>query len=583
VFSKYYQSELTYLRELGREFALANPATASMLAERGGDPDVERLLEGFAFLTARIRERMEDDVPEIVHTLTDLLLPHFLRTIPVTSIVEFLPIPGTLRGRHRIARGTELASVPVEGTACRFRTTADVDLLPLTLQDAVFDTSIASSPAIRIQLQTTEQGRSVVFQPDGIRFFIQGDLALAAMLLLWMTRYCKSVTIRGASGRGGAIKLPASNIQLVGFNPDCALLPWPTFAPEGYRLLQEYFTLPSKFFFFDVRGLDAALSASEDRFEMVFQFERPPQLPARVGKEVFRLNCAPVINLFRADADPIRRDPTVYEHLVRASEIDPRHMEVYSVDNVTGLQAGRAERKEYRPFFAFSHAGDLAGDSGYYHVRRARSPIDDGVDLYLSIHTPRDVAPAMTEETLSIDLTCTNRSAAGQLRVGEISVPAPGSPTVAKFKNIVAATRPVRPPFGASLHWRLLSHLAINQRSLADAQVLRAALDLYNFQGVVDRQLGRANRLRTESIRNVAINPVERLFHGIPVRGVGTTIEIEEANFAGEGDVYLFGAVLDELLSAHASVNSFSELTIKLQPSQAEYAWRAKNGRQPIL
>src|SRR5207248_4042903 len=113
MFSKHYQSELGYLRAMGKEFALVNPSIAGLLAERGGDPDVERLLEGFAFLTARIRERIDDEIPEVVHALTDLLLPHYLRPLPACSILEFTPVAGALRGKHRIPRGTEIATAPV--------------------------------------------------------------------------------------------------------------------------------------------------------------------------------------------------------------------------------------------------------------------------------------------------------------------------------------------------------------------------------------------------------------------------------------------------------------------------------------
>ncbi len=583
MFSKYYQSELTYLRELGREFGRAYPAVAGLLAERSGDPDVERLLEGFSFLTARVRERLDDDVPEIIHTLCDLLLPHYLRTLPACSIVEFTPVAGALRTRQKIARGTELAASPAEGTACRFRTSADVDLLPVTLQDVILDQSKPSQPAIRIQLQTHEAGRGAVFHPDGIRIFLHGDPGTASMLFLWLSHYCRNVSVRGLSAGAKGVDIGKRAIRAVGFDPECALLPWPKFAPGGYRLLQEYFTLPSKFYFFDIRGLDAFAARAEDRFEIVLNFERPPPLPAQIDKNVIKLHCSPVINLFATDADPIKVDPNAHEYLLRASEIDPRHMELYSIDRVTGLQAGRTDRKEYRPFFDFLHALTPEDVPAYYRVRRSTSPLDDGIDTWLSIHTPRDVPNNPVEETLSIEVTVTNRALPAQLRLGDISVPAPGSPPFARFKNITPVTVPVRPPFGKSLHWRLVSHLALNYRSLADAEALRSVLDLYNFQAAVDRQAGRANRLRIEAIRGVGTRPVERLVKGVPVRGVGTTIELDEQGFAGEGDLYLFASVVDEVLAAHAGINTFSELKAKAHPSQAEYQWTAKSGRQTIL
>lgn len=583
MFSRYYQSELTYLRELGKEFGKAYPAVAGMLSEKGGDPDVERLLEGFAFLTARVRERLDDDVPEIIHTLTDLLLPHYLRTLPACSIVEFTPVAGALRTRQRIARGTELAAAPIEGTACRFRTTADVDLLPLSVTDVLHDMATPTMPTLRVQFQTHEAGRPAVFHADGVRLFLSGDPGLCTMIYLWMMNHLRSVTVRGLTAGGKGIDIGKNSVRAAGFDESCALLPWPKLAPQGYRLLQEYFTLPSKFYFLDVKGLDAAISRAEDRFEIVFQFERPPTLPARVGKDLIRLHCTPAINLFTADADPIKVDPTAHEYLLRASEIDPRHMELYSVDKVTGLQAGRTERREYKPFFDYLHALKLDDVPAFYRVRRTNSPLDEAIDCYLSLNTPRDVAQQVAEETLSIELTCTNRNLPSQLKVGDISVPAPGSPPFARFRNVSPVTVPVRPPFGQALHWRLISHLALNYRALADRESLKAVLDLYNFLAAVDRQAAQANRLRIDGIRSVKTRPVERLVKGVPVRGIGTMLELDDKSFSGDGDLYLFSQVIDEVLAAHAGINTFSELSVKTHPSQAEYSWKAKSGQQPIL
>ncbi|MBL8603491.1 MAG: type VI secretion system baseplate subunit TssF [Myxococcales bacterium] len=583
MFSKYYQSELTYLRDLGREFGKAFPNMAGMLAERGGDPDVERLMEGFAFLTARIRERLDDDVPEVIHTLSDLLLPHFLRTLPACTIVEFTPVAGALRSRQKIARGTELASTPVEGTSCRFRTTSDVDLVPVTLTDVVHDTAQPSYPTIRLQLQTHEAGRAAVFHADGLRFFVQADPAVGTMIYLWMMHHLRSVQVRGLSQGAKGIELGRAALRPAGFDPTNAMLPWPRLAPAGYRNLQEFFSLPSKFLFFDVKGLDAALSRAEDRFEIVFQFERPPALPSRIGKDIIKLHCTPAINLFAVDADPVKVDPLAHEYLLRASEIDPRHSEIYSVDKVTGLQAGRTERREYRPFFDYLHAISPEDVPSYYRARRATSPLDEGVDVYLSLHTPRDISVPAVEETLSIELTCTNRGLPTQLKVGDVSVPAPGSPPFARFKNITPVTVPVRPPFGQALHWRLIAHLALNYRALAEVESLRSLLEIYNFQALVDRQAARANRLRIEGLRSVATRPVERLVRGVPVRGIGITLELDESSYAGEGDLYLFASVLDEVLAAHAGVNTFCELKVKSHPSQAEYSWKAKAGQQPVL
>ncbi|HEX5750987.1 MAG TPA: type VI secretion system baseplate subunit TssF [Archangium sp.] len=580
MFSKYYLSELTYLREMGRTFGLANPATAGLLVERGADPDVERLLEGFAFLTARIRERVEDDIPEMVHVLSDLLLPHYLRPIPACTILEFTPQQKALRGRAHVPAGVEVAAQPIDDTSCIFRTTSDVELLPLTLEGAHLDKSSTTHPVLRLFFQTQEQGRAEVFQPGGLRLFIHSELATSSLILLWLLRYCRKVQVR--SGTGPGILLPPEVIRPVGFDRKLRMLPWPRVS-EGYRQLQEYLTLPEKFLFFEVGQLEEAADVVEDRFELAFHLERPPPLEASITRDMFRLHCTPAINLFSASAHPLRHHTMDREHLLRAAEKDPRHSEVYTVDRVTGLQAGRNERRLYRPFFGFEHASGEDAEPAFYRLRRAPSPIDDGIDTFLALETARDVVPSLSKETLSVELTCTNRSLPGRLQVGDVCLSTFTSPSFARFKNITPVSRPARAPLGTELHWRLLSHLAINQRSLADASVLRCLLELYNFHALADDLTGRANRLRINAIRAVEVRPGTRFLEGVPIRGNRTTVELDETSFMGAGDTFLFGCVLDELLASNVTLNAFNELALRLQPSQMEYSWLPRNGTQMIL
>jgi type VI secretion system protein ImpG len=582
MFSKFYQGELAFLRAMGKAFAEANPSTAGLLAERGGDPDVERLLEGFAFLAARVRERIEDGVPEIAHDLAEVLLPHYLRTVPAASIVEFQPIPGALRARARVPRDTELASVPVDGTPCLFRTSADLDLLPVSVQDVVLDQAIGATPTIRAQFHVAPQAAPAVFAEEGLRLFVQGELPLASTLVLWLARHLREVEVRGLGPSGGSVRLDPGAVRLVGFDPGLPLLPWPRLAPAGYRPLQEFFTLPQKFLFFEVRGLQAAASVAAERFEIAFRFDRPPELPARIGKETLHVNCAPVVNLFRTAADPLSFRTPGEEHLLRAADLPPQCAEIYAVEAAVGIPEGPGERHPYRPFSAFAHGAE-GKEARYYRVRRALSPVDQGLDTWISVLQPRDAAELASPETLSLDVTCTNRSLPAQLRLGEISQPTPSSPTIARFRNIAPVSKPVRPPLGGELHWRLLSHLAANRASLGNAEVLRSLLELYNFQGLSDEQAGRANRLRVEGIRAVEETAARRLVGGAPVRGARVALELDEGHFAGPGDAYLFASALHEILAHQVSVNSFAEMVVRLAPSLREYAFAPRSGGRALV
>ncbi|HZA13708.1 MAG TPA: type VI secretion system baseplate subunit TssF, partial [Myxococcaceae bacterium] len=560
MFSKYYQSELTFLREMGAAFGRANPALAGLLAERGGDPDVERLLEGFAFLTARVRERIDDAVPEVVQGLAELLLPHYLRVLPASTVVEFAPLARALRARSTLPRGTEVSSTPVDGTSCLFRTTAEVDLLPLTLVETVLENAGSSTPSLKLQFHTTVQGKAEVFQERGVTLYLHGDYPQASTVLLWLARHCTGITVRSSEGIA-PVRLPPSHLRFVGADPERALLPWPTRALEGFRSIQELFLSVEKFLFVSVEKLQQAAGAAGERFEMAFELDRPPPISGRLPKDIFRLHCAPVVNLFSSSADPVATRLVGQEHLVRASGLDPQHMEVYSVDGVTGLRAGRGERRRYAPYTAFAHArGEEA--TAFYRIRRARSVLDDGMDVFLSFEAPREVPAGLEEETLSIELTCTNRSLPTRLQVGDVSVPTPSSPSAVRFKNITAVRQPVRPPLGTELHWRLLSHLALNQRSLMDAEALRAVMALYNFDTSADLPTSRANALRIGSVRSVRAEPATTYAGGAPVRGTRVRVEVDEAGFAGPGDIFLFGSALDELLAHHVSLNAFSELRV---------------------
>ncbi|MGF1468704.1 MAG: type VI secretion system baseplate subunit TssF [Sandaracinaceae bacterium] len=582
MFSKHYQSELTYLRQLGRELEDANPALAGWFAAQGGDPDVARLLEGFAFLTARIRERIDDAVPEVIHALAEMVLPQAIRPLPACSVVEFRPRGTALRGLHRLPEGTEVGARPIDGTACLFRTTVPVDLLPLSLTRTRYDPALAERPAIALGFEGTAGAGALLQATPGLRLFLHGPVGLTTTVYLWLLRHLARVEVRGASG--ATVHLGAASVRPAGLDRAQPMLPWPELAPDGLRVMQEYFTLVPKLLFVDLVGLsELPPDALGDAFEIVLRFDRPPRLPERPGDGLFRLFCAPVINLFAAGADPVLRDRRQHEHLLRASRLDPRHMEVYRVERVVGLRAQRRGRREYTPFYSFRHAARRPEEQAFFCTRRARSPIDGGVDTYLSVRSGTDLEPDGDGETLSVDLLCTNRSLPTELRAGDLDRPTPRSPTVASFRNLVHVTRPVRPPLGSDLTWRLIAHLALNVRTLTDAESLRALLGLYNVQGEADEPLGQRNARRIASIRSVEARPARKVVERVAVRGQRIRIEVDRAAFASDGDAFAFGAALDALFASETPLNTFHELVVRLHPTGVELAWPGRLGEQPVL
>lgn len=582
MFSRFYQEELTYLRDLGRAFARLNPALAGSLEEAGTDPDVERLLEGFAFLTARVRERLEDGAPEVIEHLAALLLPHYLRSTPACSVLQFTPNIKALRSRQTVPRNTEVATTPVQGTSCRFQTTSEVDLLPLAMRGFDLDESSANRKRIRLMLEADEQGRASVFQERGLRFFLDGQRSVSTTLFMWLMRHVRTISCRNEGESGPGVVLPPDSLRPAAFSKDTSLIPWPETSSNGLRLVQEYLTLPEKFLFLDIINLHYAKDhIQEAQFEIIIDlgFEHEDSLPAQLGQTAFRLFCTPVVNLFSTSAAPIRNEHPHVFHLVRPQDVEPSHAEVYTLESVTAGQA-RGQKRTYEPFFAFRHTSQ---EPHFYHLRRETSILDGGTDIYLAVSSPKDTAAKTAQDVLSIDMTCTNRFLPNRLGAGAICQPTPNSPTVATFRNITRISKPVPPLLGTELHWRFIAHLAINRQSLMNPEVLRALLRLYNQALVHDDQGGRANERIIDAITRVEGKIIKRMLDGAPVRGHQTFLKLNEDRFTSPGDAFLFGCVLDELFASQIGMNSFNELVIELDPSERIHRWSPRSGHQYLV
>jgi type VI secretion system protein ImpG len=585
-FNKYYQDELTFLRDLGREFAEANPKLAPFLAEPGADPDVERLLEGFAFLAGRLRQKLDDELPELTHGLMALLWPHYLRPTPSMAVLQFEPVVNAISERKVIPAGVEVDATPVDGTACRFRTCYDVPIYPMTLESAQVGQTGAGS---RLSLTFALHGSGAFERMglDTLRLYLHGDPYLTASLYLWMCRHLERVTVtpgKGGNGGGdGGFTLGPERVTPGGLGEDEGLLPYPPAAFLGYRVLQEYFTLPEKFLFVDIAGLEPAAGFGlEDRLTLTFAFDRPFEEQVRPAAENFRLFCTPVANLFEHDADPIRVDHRKTEYRLRPAGSNATHFDIYSVDRVEGWEQGTGARRRYRPFESFDHVGRGRGD-GFFRIRRHPSVVGRGLETYLAFGTGTGGEMPREAETVSVTLTCTNRALPERLAAGDVATATGSSPEYAAFRNLTAPTPALPPPMDESLYWRLISNMAVRYVSLGDVAALRTVLGTYDFRAHYDRQAQRQSRLRLEGIEQSESRPAERVFKGLPVRGWRTRLKMRESQFNGEGDLFLFASVLNEFLAVHADINSFHELEVAGLETGEVYRWPPQSGPHRLV
>ncbi len=585
-FNQYYQDELAFLRELGIEFARAYPKLAPFLGSKGNDPDVERLFEGFAFLSGRIRQKLDDELPELTHSLMSLLWPHFLRPIPSMSMLQFHPIPQAISERKRIPRGTEVDSIPVEGTPCRFRTCYDVDLYPLTLETVELQRTSATS-VLKLGFALTPGVSIDNMKLDSLRLHLHGDPFICQSLYLWFWKYLTGIIVEPAGEKKSRqrLSLPSTVLGRVGFDEQHGLLPYPPNAFMGYRLLQEYFALPQKFLYVDITGL-APLTQLEvkDRFEISCLFSRPFEPQVRLTKNNLLLYCTPIINLFPKDADPIRLEHDKVEYRIRPSVRNPGHYEIYSVDQVVGWVQGSGEKRVYQPFLSFDPTAEYEDQQTlFYRTRLVPAVVGRGADTYISFVAPGEKHALPPTEIISIELTCTNRHLPEKLMGEDICVATANSPEFARFVNISPPTPSVFPPLDKGLHWQLISNMALNYISLVNVDALRVILSTYNFQAYYDRQAARAHALRLEGIEQIQSKPIDRLFKGTPIRGLSIQMDMRESKFAGEGDLYLLASVLNEFFALYATINSFHQLVVRNIERGDVYQWPARIGQQPLL
>lgn len=565
------------MRELGAEYAEAHPAVAPMLSGPSSDPDVERLLEGVAFLSAQIREKLDDEFPEIIHELIQLVWPHYLRPVPSCSIITFNPKPA-LKQTLTVKAGIQVASLPVEGTVCPFQTCYDTDIHPLELNEIDYIDPSGKPAAIRLRLEL--KGIALAnWQPEYLRFYCGGGLGEATTNYLLFRKFISKIIIKTPEGKTIKV-LDPGKIKPVGFDSSHSVIPYPSHSFSAYRILQEYFIFPQKFLFFDLTGLGNWLvQDTENQFEIFFELKPTFPAPPRIGRESLKLFATPVINLFPFEADPIRVDHRQSEYLVRPASSHINHYQVYSVEEVVGHIQGTARERVYQHFNCFSTKEKRAS---VYQLSLKKSPVRPGADSYLQVSYPSEAGLPVTE-TLSLNLVCTNGDLPESLRVGDISQATSSSPEFADFSNIMQPTLGVYPPLGRNLLWRLLAHMNLNYVSLSNAENLKALLNIYLFPDTRDRTGLLANQKRINGVEEVTAIPSNRLVSALILRGQDITVKARSDHFGGEGDFYLFGCVLDEFFGLYSSLNAYTRFTLKDAFKGEIYQWPARTGEHPLI
>ena len=617
-----YEAELAYIREVGGEFAREFPKVAARLnlgSFEVADPYVERLLEGFALLTARIQLKMEAEFPTFTQSLLQMVYPHYLGPTPAMAVVQFRP-EATLRGLPNgvvLPAGTELRSLlgTEDQTNCEFRTAHAVQLLPIELAEASYIASPAAvaalglpeqrgvKAAIRLRLSATGEAPLDKIALERLPLFLAGPEGARVRLYEQLVANLAAIYVRPTERPlPWQERLPADALRPLGFAPEQALLPRTSQSFDGYRLLQEYYAMPERFLFVELGGLERAVPRCTGKeLEIVLLLTRSePTLAAAFATDQFALFATPAINLFPKRSDRINLSEREADHHVVPDKMRPLDFEVFSVAGVEGYGAdGNAPQ----PFLPFYTANDLSRNpehSAYYILERRprqlssqsrqRGPRSSylGHEVYISLVDAEQAPFHHSLRQLGLDLLCTNRDLPLSMPVGKqhtdftIVVSAP----VAAVRCLIGPTNPRPSRSDGEYAWRFISHLGLNYLSLVDtdaiqgAAALRELLRLYvpSTTSIAARQL--------EGLTSVASHPIIRRIPGAgPVaagRGLEITLTIDEAPFGGAGGI-LLAAVLDRFLAKYVSINAFTETVLK-HPERGEVMrWPLRIGRRSVL
>ncbi|MDR2153651.1 MAG: type VI secretion system baseplate subunit TssF [Burkholderiaceae bacterium] len=614
----YYNRELTYIQELGAEFAQRYPKIAGRLGMRGievSDPYVEQLLEGFSFLTARVQLKMDAEFPRFSQRLLEVAYPNFLAPLPAMGVVQMDANldEGSLKNGYLLPRHSVLHGRTIKGeqTACQFRTGHEVMLWPIRLthaslgpvpsdiQHGLPNTARPARSAITIGLQAMGGARLADLPIDRLEFFLSGAELHALRLLELAVHHSIATVCRAGPGADRVIALGEHAVRHEGFDPDQALLPYDARSFQGYRLLHEYFAFPDRYLFISVNGLRQAVAAMKgDTLEIVILLERADgDLERLIDERHFSLFCTPVINLVERTSDRVPVEPSQNEHHVVIDRTRPRDFEVFSIQRVIGHMSDSVQEREFRPFLA-SFADDEGDFGAYFSVRREPRLVSErarahgtrtsytGSEVYLSLVDQNDAPYSHNLRHVTVEALCTNRDLPLLLPTGlETDFTLRLSAPVRAIYMLRGPSRP-RPALAeGALTWRLISHLSLNYLSLTDtdptqgAAALREMLDLYG--NLADPTV----RRQIQGVRSVALESTfRRLPEQGPIifgRGVAIDLKVDETAFAG-ATPYLFGAVLEQFFSRHVALNAFTELILSSLQRGEIARWAPRIGQRPI-
>ncbi len=622
---KYYNRELQHVREVGAEFASEFPKIAARLGLdtfECSDPYVERLFEGFAFMSARAQLKVDAEFPNFTQSLLQIIYPHYLTSTPSMTVVELTPdlMEEGLASGFTIPEGTSLRSQIAKGeqTACEYRTAHSLQLWPLELTQFEYLPSLATLSSsglsdskylhniragFRIVLRSTAAIPFNQLKLDKLSLFLRGSGSIPYRLYEQLLANAKTMAAKFGKPNQFQVNYTSGKIvRGLGFEKDEALLKQTPRSFDGYRILQEYFAFPERFLFVELSGLSTLIANCETtELELFILLDREDlQLNNALDKSNLALFCVPAINLFSKRSDRINVDHKQSEYHIVIDRTRPLDYELFSIDQVTGFGSDQNTEQAFLPFYGSKTAYHSPTETAYYMMRRQKRVLSSkqrrqgvrssyiGSECFISLVDSAQAPYAPNITQLGLECFCTNRDLPLMMPVGlgdtdfSLQISAP----VKAVRCIAGPTRPLPAAYESDNVWRLINHLSLNYLSLIDTDAKQGAAALRELLGLYADHREPTIKKQIEGVISVlAKNVVRRIDSKGPMvfgRGLEVTVLLDESAFEG-GGYFLMGTVLEQFFARYISINSFVETVIRSTDRGEVARWPVRIGRRHIL
>lgn len=613
---KYFEREYNFLQIAGEEFSKKHPSLGSRLrlSERERkDPFVERLYEGFAFLAGRIHEKLDDEFPEIAGGILEILFPNLLKPFPSCAILQVKHKKGSITNPIVINKGCEIQTQsgkykvkykvhagPLEKSRITekeepaefiFRTTQAVTVRPVKLSEVSIHDSTQGHSSLILKLEPDRNINYETLDMRDFQIYLHGPASIKYNLHLFLTKYVSSIHVREVVRADTPFK-KIENFEIgvpelsfdIPEDEDFSILPFSKQTFSGYRLLQEYFAYIEKFFFINIRGLES-FKGSPDSFPIEIKIDFNKKMPREKIPQTnnILLHCSPIVNLFSRSTEEVIVNQRLPEYYIIPDLDRRKSREIYSIDKVFGVSENKIEQYKYIPITSHDilETNDPNYDYKRFYSAFRRTVQSDMTETFIRLFGPSMEQENFPKETLSIEATLSNGFLpSAYLEVDSIKEQI-NFPVGTEASNISVPSEVLECPDKQNYLWSLISHVSISFNTLADVDSFKSILNLYNWVKIQNHP----NKKRIEGIRKIhKPKLISKVTNRGVIRGVEFHIEVEPKDYEnGEGEINLFGMVLNKFLSQYVTINSFVFLKISESGTGKQYLWEPSIGAiQPI-